>query len=331
MTRNGALLETFHDFAPEPGDFLSALVAGLSAPRKSLPCRFFYDKRGSALFDRICELPEYYITRTENALLRDVSGEIAELAGPRAHLIEFGSGSSRKIRTLLDAFAQPRAYTAIDISRQHLLQSTNAVAADYPSVAVSAVCADYTRPLELPGLETASGARPVAFFPGSSIGNFSHPEAREFLANVAAMLTPAGGDLLIGVDLKKDIAVLEAAYNDSAGVTADFNLNLLARANTELGADFDLAAFRHQAIYNAEEGRIEMYLFSTRAQQVTVGGHGFHFADGEAVHTENSHKYSIVDFRDLARSAGFRPVASWTDTDQLFSIHYLRAEGPKGD
>jgi len=324
MTQNADRLACFHDVAPAPEDFLSALAAGLSAPRKSLPCKFFYDKRGSALFDRICELPEYYVTRTEVALLDQVSGEIAGLAGPGVHLIEFGSGSSRKIRTLLDRLADPAAYTAIDISRQHLLDSTQAVARDYPSVAVSAVCADYTRPLDLPGLETVPGAPPVAFFPGSSIGNFSHRDARAFLANVASLLAPTGGDLLIGVDLKKDVAILEAAYNDSAGVTADFNLNLLARANTELGADFDLAAFRHQAIYNTREGRIEMYLFSTRAQTVTVGGQRFQFADGEAVHTENSHKYAVEEFRDLARSAGFRPGAAWTDPDRLFAIHYLR-------
>ncbi len=326
MTRNADLLAAFHDFAPEPEDFLSGLVAGLSAPRKSLPCKFFYDKRGSALFDQICELPEYYVTRTENALLSDVSGEIAELAGPGVHLIEFGSGSSRKIRTLLDNLVQPAAYTAIDISRQHLLESTQAVADDYPSVAVSAVCADYTRPLELPGLETALGSRPLVFFPGSSIGNFSRHDARNFLANIATMLRPTGGDLLIGIDLKKDVAILEAAYNDSAGVTAAFNLNLLARANAELGADFDLASFRHQAIYNAEEGRIEMYLFSTRAQRVTVGEHVFQFADGEAVHTENSHKYTVEEVHDLAKAAGFQPSASWVDPDQLFSIHYLRLE-----
>ncbi|MEE8332936.1 MAG: L-histidine N(alpha)-methyltransferase [Alphaproteobacteria bacterium] len=326
MTQKIDLLTAFHDFAPEPEDFLSALVAGLSAPHKSMPCKFFYDKRGSALFDQICELPEYYVTRTENALLRDVSGEIAELAGSGAHLIEFGSGSSRKIRTLLDSLKHPAAYTAIDISRQHLLDSTQAVATDYPSVAVSAVCADYTKPIELPGLETALERRPLAFFPGSSIGNFSRPDAREFLSNIAYMLRPTGGDLLIGIDLKKDVGLLEAAYNDTAGVTADFNLNLLVRANSELGANFDLAGFRHQAIYNAEDGRIEMYLFSTRAQQVTIGGLDFRFADGEAVHTENSYKYTVEEVHTLAKSAGFEPSASWTDPDQLFSIHYLRLE-----
>lgn len=326
MTQNPELLAAFHDFAPEPEDFLSALVAGLSAQRKSLPCKFFYDKQGSALFDQICALPEYYVTRTENALLGDVSGEIAALAGPGAHLIEFGSGSSRKIRTLLDTLVRPTAYTAIDISRQHLLESTRAVALDYPSVAVSAVCADYTRPVELPGLEAALESRPLAFFPGSSIGNFTRDDARDFLVNVATMLRPTGGDLLIGIDLKKDVAILQAAYNDAAGVTAAFNLNLLARANSELGADFDLAGFRHQAIYNAAEGRIEMFLFSTRDQQVTVGGRQFTFADGEAVHTENSHKYTVEEFHDLAKSAGFQPSASWVDTDRLFSIHYLRLE-----
>lgn len=324
MPRNAAQLDAFHDFAPEPEDFLSALVAGLTAPRKSLPCKFFYDKRGSALFDRICELPEYYVTRTENALLERISGEIAGLAGPGVHLIEFGSGSSRKVRTLLDSLERPAAYTAIDISREHLLESTRELARDYPAVAVSAVCADYTRPLALPGLEARPGVRPVAFFPGSSIGNFSHDEARDFLANVAAMLRPTGGDLLVGVDLKKDVAVLEAAYNDRAGVTAAFDLNLLARANAELGADFDLAAFRHQAIYNEEEGRIEMYLFSTRDQQVRVQGHVFRFAAGEAVHTENSHKYAVDEFQALARAAGFAPAACWTDPGRLFSIHYLR-------
>jgi len=330
MTQNTALLDAFHDLAPEPEDFLSALVAGLSAQHKSLPCKFFYDKPGSALFDRICELPEYYVTRTENALLEEIADEIATLAGPGAHVIEFGSGSSRKIRTLLDSLDRPAAYSAIDISRQHLLDSTRDVARDYPAVAVSAICADYTRPLDLPVRDAAPGARPLAFFPGSSIGNFSHAEACGFLKNVAAMLTETGGDLLIGVDLKKDVAILNAAYNDAAGVTAAFNLNLLARANRELAGDFDLAGFRHEAIYNAEEGRIEMYLFSTRAQVATVAGHRFRFADGEPVHTENSYKYTVEEFRALARRAGFDAAASWTDRNRLFSIHYLRLNRPAG-
>lgn len=298
---------------------------GLSRQPKTLPCKFFYDKRGSALFDRICELDEYYVTRTETALLRAKAGDIAALMGGGCHLIEFGSGSSIKVKILLDAIDHVSGYTAIDISREHLLAATGALAREYPELTVTAVCADYTRPFELPVLEAAPKARPVAFFPGSSIGNFLAAQARDFLAQTAALLKPRRGALLIGVDLKKDVRLLEAAYNDASGITADFNLNLLVRANEELAADFDLAAFHHTAVYNENEGRIEMYLVSDRRQDVRIGNRRFAFAEGEMIHTENSHKYTIAEFHRMARAAGFDPVRTWTDDGALFSLHFLEA------
>ena len=318
-------LEAFYDFTPESEDFLDAITEGLSGTPKTIPCKFFYDKRGSALFDQICELDEYYVTRTETALLRTKAPEIAALMGDGCHLIEFGSGSSTKVKILLDAADHIAGYTAIDISRDHLLASTGALAHEFPDLTVTAVCADYTQPFDLPALESAPEAKPVAFFPGSSIGNFLADQARDFLAQTAALLKPRRGALLIGVDLKKDVNVLQAAYNDSRGITADFNLNLLVRANEELAADFDLAAFHHEAVYNEKEGRMEMYLVSDRSQDVRIGKKRFLFAAGETIHTENSHKYTVAEFHGMARAAGFDPVRVWTDANDLFSLHFLAA------
>lgn len=315
----------FHDHEPEIEDFEAAVFAGLASAQKSLPCKYFYDQAGSALFERICELDEYYVTRTEIALLERYRTEMAALMGDSCHLIEFGSGSARKVPLLLDALPNAAAYTAIDISKEHLLASTRALAAARPGLEVTAVCADYTRPLVLPRPESRPDAKPVVFFPGSSIGNFSPREAVQFLKRTAETLH-GGGELLIGVDLKKDPAILDAAYNDAKGVTAAFNLNLLARINTELGADFDLPAFAHHAHYDSAKGRIEMHLVSLGEQTVRIGGRGFDFGNGERIHTENSYKYSIGEFRDLGREAGFTPVERWTDEDGLFSIHYFRAE-----
>jgi dimethylhistidine N-methyltransferase len=277
------------------------------------------------LFDRICDLAEYYVTRTEIALLRAQAGEIAALIGPRAHLVEFGSGSSIKVPILLDALDRPAAYTAIDISRQHLLQATGALARTRQGLEVTAVCADYTVPFDLPRPKSAPGARPVVFFPGSTIGNFDTSEAVGFLRNTAALLRPHRGTMLVGVDLRKDPAILHAAYNDAQGVTAAFNLNLLVRINRELKGNFDLSAFRHLAFYDAEIGRIEMHLVSSRAQSVRTAGRSFAFVAGETIHTENSYKYSIEGFQDVARRAGFEPVRVWTDDRQLFSLHFLAA------
>ena len=315
----------FMDLKPQTEDFRSSVLDGLSKPQKELHCKFFYDEEGSKLFDRICELDEYYPTRTEIGILEDRLGEIAELIGRHVHLIELGSGASVKIRTLLNALPDLAQYTAVDISREFLLQSSETLAHDYPDLSVAAVCADYTLEFDVPDPETQADARRVAFFPGSTIGNFGHAEAVEFLGRIAKMLGRGGG-LLIGVDLKKDRARLEAAYNDSEGVTAAFNTNVLARINRELGGDFDLEAFRHDAVYVEEPGRIEMRLVSLRQQGVTVAGSRFAFAENEYIHTENSHKFTIEEFRALCGQAGLVPVAAWTDPEDLFSVHYFTVE-----
>lgn len=313
-------LAAFHDLEPRVESFRDAVLAGLSRTPKEIPCRFFYDEAGARLFETICELPEYYPTRTELGLLARHAPEIARLAGPGARLIEFGSGSSRKVRLLLDALEDPACYVAIDISREHLLAASDDLAAQFPGVAVAAVCADYTRPFELPPL-TGSGKR-LGFFPGSTIGNFTPPEAATFLIGCRRLLGP-DAEMLVGVDLKKEPAVLHAAYNDAAGVTAAFNLNLLTRINRELQADFDRDRFAHVAFFNTMLGRIEMHLESRAEQDVTVAGRSFRFARGERIHTENSYKYGIAEFHEVASAAGFRPVAVWTDPDRRFSLHYL--------
>ncbi|WP_428425573.1 L-histidine N(alpha)-methyltransferase [Methylibium sp.] len=302
------------------GDFARELLAGLARRPRSIAPKFFYDRAGSALFDRICELPEYYPTRTELALMRERAGEMAECIGPDAEIVEFGAGSSRKIRVLLDALQRPRRFVPIDISAEHLHAAADALRADHPGLDVRPIAADFTRAFELPA-RSATGGRRVGFFPGSSIGNFTPDEALDFLRRTAALLR--GGGLLIGVDLVKDPALLHAAYNDAAGVTAAFNLNLLARANRELGANFDLAQFAHHAFYQPTLQRIEMHLVSRRVQQVRVCGHGFEFAEGDTLHTENSHKFSVAGFRELAERAGYLPRAVWCDPQRLFSIHWL--------
>lgn len=315
-------LGAFLDLNPDVGDFRAEVLEGLSRPQKALPCKFFYDERGSELFHEICYLEEYYPTRTEIGILEARVGEIADLVGSGVHLIELGSGASIKIRTLLNALPDLARYTGVDISRDFLLQSTAALAQDYPDLDVAAVCADYTRTFPVPESEEAAGARKVGFFPGSTIGNFPPDEAKAFLGGIADILGPGGG-LLIGVDLRKDPDRLYAAYNDSEGVTAAFNLNLLSRANAELGADFDLAAFRHDAPYLEDVGRVEMRLYSERDQSVHIDGTRFDFGAGEYIHTESSHKYSLDGFRALCETVGYRPVAAWTDPEDLFSVHYF--------
>jgi dimethylhistidine N-methyltransferase len=318
----GSALAAFHDLAPAEESFRDAVVAGLSRRRKALPCRFLYDERGSALFEQICELPEYYVTRTEMSLLAEHALDIADLAGRHAQLIEFGSGSSRKVRLLLDAFQDPASYVAIDISRDSLRLAADGLAAEFPDLAVVAVCADYLRPFRLPPLPARGDGRRIGFFPGSTIGNFRPEEAVDFLAGCRQVIG-RGGVMLVGVDLKKDPALLHAAYNDAAGVTAAFNLNLLERINRELGADFDLDRFAHDAFYNKAEGRIEIYIRSLADQIVTVGGHTIRFTTDERIHTEDSCKYTVAEFQRLAMRAGFRPLRHWVDKDELFSIHLL--------
>ncbi|HJO73119.1 MAG: L-histidine N(alpha)-methyltransferase [Rhodospirillales bacterium] len=318
-------LPSFDDLAPDSEDFRSDVLRGLGEEPKNIPCKYFYDECGSDLFQEICGLPEYYPTRTETALLRDLAPQLGALAGPGCSLIEYGTGSSEKMRIVLDALDDPAAYTAVDISREHLLETTTALAEDLPGLAVHAVCADFTQPFEVPDAGTGGTGRRVAFFPGSSLGNFTPEASVAFLATAAGMVG-AGGAMLIGIDLKKDEKILNAAYNDAQGVTAAFNLNLLARVNRELGGTFEFGAFRHHAFYNASEGRIEMHLVSTRAQTAEVAGRTFAFGAGETIHTENSYKYGVDEFRALARRAGFTPVKAWTDAEDLFSVHYLTVE-----
>ena len=311
------------DYAPKLGSFRDEVVAGLRKPRKELPSKFFYDEEGSRLFEAITELAEYYPTRTELGIMRAHAGEMAALLGPDALLVEYGSGSSLKTRILLDHLRRPAAYVPLDISGAHLAQSAAALAAAYPHLEVLPVCADYTASFALPA-PTRPAARTVVYFPGSTIGNFDPGPARRFMEHVAGVAGPGGG-LLIGVDLRKDPVVLHAAYNDARGVTAAFNLHLLARVNRELGSDFELAAFRHYAFYNPTERRIEMHLVSLREQQARVGGEEFAFSVGESIWTESSYKYSLDDFARLASATGWAVERVWTDAGALFSVHYLVA------
>ncbi len=312
----------FHDLAPSEENFRETVLTGLRHEPKSLPCKLFYDARGSALFEAICEVPEYYLTRTEIAILEAYAVEIAAQIGPHARLVELGSGASRKVRILLEALEAPAAYVPVDISREHLRDGAARIAADFPGLPVVAVCADYTRPFQLPPLPGPAGKR-VGFFPGSTIGNFEPDAVVRFLRNCAEMLAPAG-EMLIGVDLKKDARILEAAYNDRAGTNAAFNLNLLGRINRELDGDLAIERFAHVAFYNAEQGRMELYIKSLADQTARVAGYPFHFAAGELIHTENSYKYAIPEFQALAARAGFAAVHTWTDDNNLFSVHYFR-------
>jgi len=296
-------------------------LLGLRQPHKRLPCKFFYDETGSRLFDRICELPEYYLTRTELSIMRRHAPAMARLIGPDCQVIEYGSGSSVKSRLLLDALASPVSYVPVDISGKHLAAAAARLAASYPQVEVLPVCADYTEPFDVP--ESARPARRrVAYFPGSTIGNFEPRDAVNFLRHIAQTVGADGG-LLIGVDLKKDPARIHAAYNDAAGVTAQFNLNLLARMNRDLGCDFDLSRFHHYALYNPVAGRIEMHIISAADQFARLDGVEIAFADGESIHTENSYKYTPPQFEHLAAAADFAPAARWTDDRNWFSVAYF--------
>jgi len=316
---------SFHDLSPPAAGFREDVMAGLAARPKRLPPKYFYDARGAALFEAICELPEYYPTRTELALMHAHAADMARLAGPDCLLIEYGSGATLKTRVLLEHL-RPLAYVPVDIAAGQLRQCAGDIAERFPALHVMAVCADYSFPLVLPELDVTAHRRRLIYFPGSTIGNLTVDEARLFLAN-AHRLAGRGGAMLVGVDLKKDTALLHAAYNDAQGVTARFNLNLLARINRELDGDFKRDAFRHYAFYNPAEGRVEMHLCSLPEQQVTVAGERFHFARGECLHTENSYKYSVGEFRQLARAAGFEPREVWVDGSHLFAVHYLEAGG----
>jgi dimethylhistidine N-methyltransferase len=295
--------------------FYQDVVAGLSAPQKFLPPKYFYDAAGSRLFARICRLPEYYVTRAELELTRRHLAAIARFAGRGGQLIEYGTGEGIKSRLLLRAL-RPAVYVPIDISRDALDAAAGALAREFRNLQVHPVLGDFSRPLEIPLLENPRSV----YFPGSTIGNLTPEEAHGFLSRSRGVASR----LLVGVDLKKDPALLHAAYNDAAGVTAAFNLNLLARINRELGADFNLRRWRHYAFYNPTLGRIEMHLISMKDQQVRLGEHRWHFAAGETIHTENSYKYSLEEFRELAAKAGFRSAKLWTDRRERFALYGLK-------
>jgi dimethylhistidine N-methyltransferase len=301
-------------------DDLSEIIDGLSRRQKTLSPKFFYDARGSRLFDAICKLPEYYPTRTEIAIMRQYMDDIVQLVGPQASLIEFGSGSSLKTHMLLGHLWQLAAYVPVDISREHLIAAAESIAIDYPGIEVWPVLADFMQPFDLPQ-PTVMPLRNIVYFPGSTIGNFSPDEAHK-LMRVMHVEAGFGGALLIGVDLQKDTGIIERAYNDSAGVTAAFNLNMLSRINREFGANFNVELFQHRAVYDKEHGRIEMYLVSDCEQIVRIDGQSFLFRKGEALLTEYSHKYTPEQFAAMANRAGFIVHTVWTDPEQLFSLQY---------
>ena len=306
----------------QTGEFLHDLQHALAVAPHRISPKYFYDVRGSQLFDRICQLPEYYPTRTELSILSRHAEEIASQIGPRAEIIEFGAGSLSKVRLLLNALEKPARYLPIDISGAHLATAAQMLQQDYPGLEVKPVTADYTQRLQLPAPLKGQGRR-VGFFPGSTIGNFTPDEGLAFLRSAACVLH--GGALLLGADLVKSPDVLHAAYNDAEGVTAQFNLNLLARANRELGTHFVLEQFAHSAFYNAPLRRIEMHLVSRCRQQIAVGGECYELAEGDTLHTENSYKFTVDGLRAQAVRAGYRPGPVWIDSEHLFSVHWLNA------
>ncbi len=305
----------------EPRFFLEDVVEGLSQPRKSLPPKYFYDAAGSRLFERICRLREYYPTRLEVSITKKNLREIGRFAGKGCALLEYGTGEGVKTRLLIAA-TRPSLYTPVDISEDALERAVARLARAFPGLRIVPVRGDFSRPLDIPPLP--DGARRVVYFPGSTIGNLTPDEAHGFLKMTRAQVG-ARGAMIVGVDLKKDAKVLHAAYNDRGGVTSAFNLNMLARINRELDADFDLRRFAHYAFYEPTSGRIEMHLVSTERQTVSIGAHRFSFERGESIHTENSYKYSIPEFRALAERAGFHAAKVWTDARGWFSVHGLRA------
>jgi dimethylhistidine N-methyltransferase len=311
------------DYFPPRAEMQADILNGLLQPQKEISPKYFYDARGSQLFDDITQLPEYYLTRTERGIMAASIAEMAHCIGPNAAVIEFGSGSGNKIRMLLDELDDPVACVAVEISRDHLMDSTQSLASDYPQLQTIAICADFTRPFEFPPIPGAQ--RNLIFFPGSTIGNFPTEDA----VNLLRVMNHAAGEngaLLIGTDLVKDVDVLEAAYNDSAGVTADFNLNLLAHINRELQADFKLDRFRHLAVFNNELQRIEMYLVSQAEQGVHIGGQRIRIESGERILTEYAYKYELESFSRLAARAGFGVRQVWTDPQRHFSVQYLLRE-----
>lgn len=308
------------------GQFLADMVDGLKRDQKHIHCKYLYDERGSELFDAICRTPEYYVTRADLALHEAHLPEIAHHIGPQAHIIEFGSGSGVKTRKLLASLESPRAYTPIEISASALEAATGQLQAEFPDLRIHPLQADYTQPIDAEALRLDPPARRrIVYFPGSTISNFEHEEAVEFLRRMGR-IAGAEGAILIGVDLLKSPERLIAAYDDDQGITAEFNRNLLFRMRDELGALINPEDFEHEARFNAEFGRIEMHLKAIRETVIEIDGHRFEFRPGETIHTENSHKYSIEGFRDLAREAGLESAKCWTDPQGLFSMHWVVGE-----
>ena len=297
------------------------VLEALRAEWKTLPPKLFYDRRGAELFERICELPEYYLTRSELEILRAHAIDIATLAGARCAVIEYGSGAGIKARLLLDALESPVAYVPVDISRSQLVEVSSSMSADYPRLAVTPVCADYTSRFELPDI-LPSEIKRLAFFPGSTIGNFHPHEAVEFLKQIRELVGNDGA-MVLGVDRRKSSAVLDAAYNDSSGITAEFNLNILERLNRDLRAEFDLDSFEHVAFFNEAQGRVEMHLRSRRDQTVCVAGEAIHFDRDETIWTESSYKYSREALDALLDASGFKAERLWTDNEERFWVAYL--------
>ncbi len=309
----------FYDTQPPAAGLCSEVIRGLGRRPRTLPPKLFYDERGSVLFNAICELPEYYLTRTETAIIERNLDEIAALAGPDCVLLELGSGSGRKARPVIERL-QPRTYVPLDISREHLLAASTEVADEFPWLEIRATCIDYTTDLILPFILPA--CRRVAFFPGSTIGNFEPHDATRFLESIRRMVG-VGGAIIIGVDTKKEAHMLDAAYNDSCGITAEFNKNILHRINRDLGAKFICDQFEHDAFYNEPRGRVEMHLVSTVHQVVGFKNIRFVFEKGETIHTENSYKYTTDEFVAIATAAGFSSSRIWSDDANKFSVHYL--------
>jgi len=312
------------DQAPDTESFREAALEGLRKPQKEISSKFLYDERGSKLFDRICELEEYYPTRTEIGIMRDNIEAIRDAIGPQVRLVELGSGSSMKTRILLDHLEDVAVYVPIDISKAHLVEAAEGIADAYPGVPVQPLCADYTATFDLPE-PPQPASRTIVYYPGSTVGNFQPDEARHFLRRIAEGIEEGAG-LLIGVDLKKDVDVLEAAYNDAEGVTAAFNMNLLRRMNRELDATFDLDRFEHLSVWNEDKGCVESFLRSTDEQTVTVAGELFSFAAGETIHTEYSFKYTLDEFAELMGEAGFSVEEVWTDDRSYFSVQYCTVD-----
>ena len=325
MTSETNPVRPLHDLHPSPSDMLAEVTEGLSSQPSTLPCKYFYDARGSALFDQICEVEEYYPTRTEISILRNHAAEISQAIGPDALVIEPGSGNSHKVRLLLDALKSPVGYVPLDISGEHLVKAAEKLAGEYNDLPIWPVCADFNQSIAVPQ-EAANAGRRLLFFPGSTIGNFGEQDRQALLERFAQLCRPGGGQLLIGIDLIKDTKRLEQAYDDKRGVTAAFNRNLLTHINRALDANFAVDQFTHRALFNRAHARVEMHLVSETDQTVDIQGQHFAFKAGETIQTENSYKFSVEGFSENASQAGWQFERSWSDSENLFSLMLFSVE-----